>query len=772
MSQVYTGKKLLIAASVPILAAGMPSTVYAQEADTAAPALSASNFVTTNPNLPEWSLIKLTAADVDAASGGAGASVAVIDGKVDCRNPGLAGHCSSFGFSNGTYKTYSSHGTHVAGIIAGSASGIAPSARILNFAVFADNGYIATGTGLADVWKSAFNNGARVSSMSFNCANMALCFNSYELMTMADQAMPMLYVKSAGNNGTNLGTEMTYVSSAVANQAINRVIIVGSVDAKGAISSFSNRAGSGCLAVAGTSGCQANLQWKNHFLVAPGEGIYSTLPNGQMGYMSGTSMAAPVVAGAAALLQSRWPALKNSPETVAKILFASATDLGKPGVDEVYGYGLLNVAQAFKANGSVSLVSPSGTATTVSAKTMTTYKSFVGLSSVLADVTVYDQFGRDFKLAETGAMAVRQRLAMVRRNFGSRLLGSSQTEWASRFFADEQPSRGFAYYGSSADQVGGDATVERSLRAGVDMPFKGGVAQVRLTGAGSTQTDFAADDALRPLSYFASSNLADGALVSNVNVKLSSKSRLMAYSMVSTGTVEPRMSSDVSQLLITDHGFASRSTLTSGRDRGDGTSKVGAGVSWWSMPARNMVVGVNASAIVQRHGYMDLASNIDAFDRPTTMYNLGAVATRSTGTWELRLSGEWTHARMAVGSDAALRFTPANFVSAEVGVAKHGLVASGGERSDRMSIAFVLPPRAVTGALAMNYMSPTADGLGMQATNLAVPLSRLGAEPVRLEAAYQVLSKRGWSLSFTGGANLQRSINGAGEAMARFRLAL
>lgn len=769
MSRVHMAKRFLAAVSLPAIAIALPAAVCAQEAP---PQVSATNLAPTNPNLTEWSLIKLALGDVDSANGGAGATVAVIDGKADCRNSAIAGHCQSFGFAGGSYNSYSAHATHVAGIVAGSTSGIAPSARVLNYGVFADNGYIATGTGLSDVWKAAFNNGARVSSMSFNCAGMALCFNSFELMTMADPNMPMVYVKAAGNSGTNLATETVFVPTSMANQVMNRLIVVGSVNSQGAISAYSNRPGSGCIKMIGTSGCQASLQWKYHFLVAPGEGIYSTLPNGQMGYMSGTSMATPVVAGAVALLQARWPALKNSPETVAKILFASATDLGAPGVDDVYGYGLLNVAAAFRANGSVNLVSPSGTVTTLNTRTITTFKSFVGLSSVLADVTVYDQFGRDFKLAETGALAVRQRLAMARRNLGARLIGGSEQDWASRFFAEDQPNRGFAYYGSSADQIGGGVTAERTLRAGVDMPFKGGVAQVRLTGAGSTQTDFAADDALRPLSRFASSNMVQGSLVSSLNLRLSDRSRLMAYSMVSTGPVEPRMSSDVRDLLLTEHGFASRATLASSRDREDPSRKVGAGVGWWTRPDSRTVFGVNASAIVQRHGYLDLASDLQAFDRPTTLYNLGAAVSRMTGSWELRMSGELTHARMALGQDDAMRFTPANLVSAEVGLAKHGLLASGTERSDHLSFAFVVPPRAVSGALALNYMAPTADGLDRQVTSQSVPLSRLGAEPARIEAAYSLLSNRGWSVSLAGGANLQRSVNGAGEVMARFRLTL
>ena len=89
-----------------------------------------------------------------------------------------------------------------------------------------------------------------------------------------------------------------------------------------------------------------------------------------------------------------------------------------------------------------------------------------------------------------------------------------------------------------------------------------------------------------------------------------------------------------------------------------------------------------------------------------------------------------------------------------------------------MSLALVVPPRAISGALALNYLSPTADGLDRRANRLSVPLARLGAEPVRIEAAYSLLSNRGWSFSLAGGANLQQSVAGAGEVMARFRLAM
>jgi subtilisin family serine protease len=52
----------------------------------------------------------------------------------------------------------------------------------------------------------------------------------------------------------------------------------------------------------GATACAEDMKWKHRFIVAPGEMIYATLPNNAYGYMSGTSMATPIVAGAAALL--------------------------------------------------------------------------------------------------------------------------------------------------------------------------------------------------------------------------------------------------------------------------------------------------------------------------------------------------------------------------------------------------------------------------------------------------------------------------------------
>jgi subtilisin family serine protease len=91
----------------------------------------------------------------------------------------------------------------------------------------------------------------------------------------------------------------------------------------------------------------------NYYLVAPGTSIKSTYNNGGYATMSGTSMAAPVVTGAAALLKSYWP--KLTARQIGEIFLTTATDLGAKGVDVIYGRGLLNLEAALKPAGALKL---------------------------------------------------------------------------------------------------------------------------------------------------------------------------------------------------------------------------------------------------------------------------------------------------------------------------------------------------------------------------------------------------------------------------------
>ena len=116
-------------------------------------------------------------------------------------------------------------------------------------------------------------------------------------------------------------------------------IVVGSVDLNNQISSFSNRAG----------------VTKDHYLVAPGESIRTAGLNGGQNYYTGTSFAAPIVAGAMALMIQKWPNLKG--KDVAQILFDTAQDLGAVGVDDIYGHGLIDLYAAFSPIGALGIPS-------------------------------------------------------------------------------------------------------------------------------------------------------------------------------------------------------------------------------------------------------------------------------------------------------------------------------------------------------------------------------------------------------------------------------
>ena len=147
-----------------------------------------------------------------------------------------------------------------------------------------------------------------------------------------------LYVIASGNEGITQTTDIDWRYG----QDEASTIFVGSVNPLGEISSFSNRPGSTCLLDNGV--CHAGNELYMRTVVAPGEMLLLSDGHGGVTRHNGTSFAAPLVSGAIALLHDRWPWLAQKPETSAQIIFQTARDLGAPGPDEVYGWGLLDVA--------------------------------------------------------------------------------------------------------------------------------------------------------------------------------------------------------------------------------------------------------------------------------------------------------------------------------------------------------------------------------------------------------------------------------------------
>ncbi len=345
--------------------------------------------------------IKVTPTIHQTISDGSGVTVAVFDGLVDDTHPELAGRVDSIGYNGGVYNDFADHGTHVAGIIAAAANGagmvgVAPGANILNVAVFDDHGWVADNAAKNGLLY-AVDHGATIVNMSYGpTAPKGDVFLNGELAVFKSFANDLVIVRAAGNSGANALSE-SFVGNPQTD--LDNLLIVGSVDSNNKISSFSNKPGNACFLVNGK--CSEKNKLKYYWIVAPGRSIYSTLPDGSYGTMSGTSMATPAVAGAAALLQSEWPFLKDDPGKTAQILKTTATDLGTKGVDAVYGYGLLNVTKALQPVGTTSIATgstvKSGTSSSLSGVTFTsTVADTRSVQTAFRNLVVFDQFGRDF----------------------------------------------------------------------------------------------------------------------------------------------------------------------------------------------------------------------------------------------------------------------------------------------------------------------------------------------------------------------------------------
>ena len=215
-----------------------------------------------------------------------------------------------------------SHGTHIAGIIAAiggndiGVKGIISNGNVnLHISKIADN----TGRGsLSEVlagYQSCVENGAKVINMSLGSKRYSRAFQS--VITSAYNN-GVLTVAAAGNYRE---TE-TYAYPA----SFDHVLSVGSIDS------------SNHLSLLTTSNDKIDL-------VAPGTDVLSTVSGGGYGNGSGTSLASPHVAGVAALVWSTKPSLTN--QEVMDILVNSATDLGDPGYDVLYGHGLVNAEEAY-----------------------------------------------------------------------------------------------------------------------------------------------------------------------------------------------------------------------------------------------------------------------------------------------------------------------------------------------------------------------------------------------------------------------------------------
>ncbi|MEU1199859.1 S8 family serine peptidase [Streptomyces sp. NPDC005813] len=273
---------------------------------------------------------------------GKGVRVAVLDTGIDATHPDLVGRVGethNFSASDSTRDAVG-HGTHVAATIAGSGAaangtrkGVAPDAELLVGKVLDDSGSGAYSNVLAGMeW--AAHSGARVVNMSLGGPTAD---GDDPLVTAVEHLTDetgTLFVVAAGNDGPGQGT---VDSPGIAPSALT----VGAVDRDDNLAGFSSRG-----PVGETDSVKPEL-------TAPGVGIVAARAAGtRMGTpendlytsASGTSMATPHVAGAAALLAQSHP--KWKPQDIKNALVGSSKVVAGQSVDE-QGGGRVDVAGAF-----------------------------------------------------------------------------------------------------------------------------------------------------------------------------------------------------------------------------------------------------------------------------------------------------------------------------------------------------------------------------------------------------------------------------------------
>lgn len=246
---------------------------------------------------------------------------------------------------NRVYNVPSFHGIHTTGTVAGAGildvrnHGMAPRATIISqwFSDVVTN----TPTYVADYNMIATNN-------SYTAADDGCIGNGiYDVLSnYADAQMKnyetVLHVFSAGNDGgyTCAPYPAAYGTVKTGWQCAKNVLTVGAMNQLDySIASFSSR------------GPVLDGRLKPE-IVASGVNVLSTRHNITYGFNSGTSMSGPMVAGAATVLNERYRQL-NGVTPKASLLKAlmcnTAEDLGNPGPDYTFGFGMLNARRAVEA---------------------------------------------------------------------------------------------------------------------------------------------------------------------------------------------------------------------------------------------------------------------------------------------------------------------------------------------------------------------------------------------------------------------------------------
>jgi hypothetical protein len=241
----------------------------------------------------------------------------------------------------------------------------------------------------------AVTNGAKVINLSFGGGSAG---SQVQAAVGRAASGGVVVVVSAGNEGDSAtptsdpnNPDPFAASLRAAGNGNGNVIIAGSVNGAGTISSFSNRAGNEANWYLGALGENICCTYENGT-------IKTTTQNGQqyVTVWNGTSFSAPQISGAAALLRQAFPKLTAA--QVVNLLLTTARDAGAAGVDATYGRGILDITNAFAPKGATSLAGTNTALPLTSTSVITSAAMGDALSHGQLKTVVLDSYARAYTI--------------------------------------------------------------------------------------------------------------------------------------------------------------------------------------------------------------------------------------------------------------------------------------------------------------------------------------------------------------------------------------
>ncbi|MFJ3978242.1 S8 family peptidase [Streptomyces sp. NPDC090021] len=324
-------------------------------ADAYNPALPANPAQSTTPS-GEPVRADMTQIKADQAwavtTGSASVKVGILDTGVDDQHQDLAPNFNAADSAScaygkpdtrtGAWRDIGTHGTHVAGTVAAAKNGkgvigVAPGVKISSVRIAEPNSslFFAENTICGFMWAGdhgfkVTNNSYYTDPWQFNCpdnADQAAIIEGVKRAQEYAEGKGSLQVAAAGNSNLDLANKTTDTESPNDSTPVRRTITNACLDIPTELPGVVTVSAMGTTAKASYSNYGLNVI----DVTAPGgdaTGIYSTLPGGKYGSMSGTSMASPHVAGVAALMVSTNPGI--TPAQLRDKLATQANDVACP----------------------------------------------------------------------------------------------------------------------------------------------------------------------------------------------------------------------------------------------------------------------------------------------------------------------------------------------------------------------------------------------------------------------------------------------------------